>query len=125
MKEDFPGAPSWIENFIRLLNKFKDQAEQLFDKKLNITDNMNAGIFDLDLNTQGGVASALPAGFKFTAGKPRVVLCGGCWDVTGEETPVVAPGFAWSYDTDTVTVTALTGLAPDRKYKLTFVVFVD
>jgi hypothetical protein len=125
LKEDFPGAPSWMDNFLKQLNKFKDQVEQLLDKKLTISDNMAGGIYELELDTTGSVDNALPVSFKFTQGKPKVVFCGGCWDVTGEETPVSVQSPAWTYDQESISIIGLNGLSADRKYRVNFVVLVS
>ena len=125
MKQDFPGAPSWLDSFIQLLNKYKDQVEQLLDGRLTISDNVNGGIYDLNLDTAGAVANVIPVTFKFTKGKPRVVLCGGCWDITAEEFSVATPAFGWTWDSDTITIDTISGLSADRKYKLTFLVLVE
>lgn len=127
LKEDFGGSPSWFETFLQQLNRFKEQVEQIIDRRITVNDNMAGEIRELTFETGPVVSDSFPMDFKSAVGKVRVVVCGGAVDVTGEEIPVTAPRLAWTYDGTQVIITgAASGdLLPNTKYRLQILTFVN
>lgn len=126
LAEDFDEAPSWFkERFLRMLNRFKEPMETFMDKGLTVNDNMQGGIYEQTITIGSSVAAALPLSFKFAYGTPRIVLCGGCVDITSTETAALAPTIAWTYSDGVISITNMSGLSTNKTYRLRFLVHVN
>jgi len=123
LKEDFEGAPGWFERFLIMFNRFKEQVENIVDRKITVTDNMDGEFRDIEVSTGGDISASFPLDFKL-ARKPKMVVCTQALDVTGEETPVPAPRIAWSWSNGQVYINGVGSgdLASSRRYMLTFLV---
>ena len=122
LPEKFQGQQPWIMNLIVPLNAFMTQVVDAFNKKVNVSDNLEGDIVTF---TTAGI---YPINIKWTYGKPRIgMLC----NIQREDGATVSLASAitpiWRYNQEgQIEISAVAGLSASAsdKYKISMVFLI-
>lgn len=125
-KEDFKGAPSWIDRVIYSFNKLLDGVVAILSGQVTFQDNIRSRIvsltFTTDANYSTGTWTDLNVAVDFKE-SPIGVLPFRVVEKAAVYTPTKsALGVDWTYANGSVTIGYISGLADSKEYTVTLVI---
>lgn len=121
IKEDFDEKDrTFVERFAAIYNPFIDQLITLFDKQVNF-DNLNQDYKSLEVTLAAGGAPINTTAFKTNLkSKTLGLVCIRAEVLTGGGAlPTGTPLISFSEDSGLITITNVTNLAANTRYRLT------
>ena len=118
-REDFPGAPDWIDRLLYPINSFFDSVYTALNKTLTFADNITSQTEKIVL-TAGAAATDNTYEFPLRMKKRPEFME---WNVVKKDvnySPIGAAIFIeWQYDGVNVNITSITGLTNGVQYNIT------
>ena len=130
--ENLNNPPSWVKNLLIPLNQFNEQVYNALSHNLTIGDNVVGDFYTISFTTPSTYGAGSPPGFtniKFiwnysNIKAPEAVLIAQISPKSANTYITDAVGVpTWSYDSGTITVSYITGLAASTTYNVRFMIF--